>query len=103
MIGRSNLALKGDIMNKSDLIFALSKETGLPVNRAEEAVKTVFNGMADARGTKPTMVSRPRCNMAEPFHGAGLRNHYRSMPCGHKFKVFFYREAIDTFCSDRSS
>ena len=35
-------------MNKSDLIEALSKETGLPVRKAEEVVNTVFNSMADS-------------------------------------------------------
>jgi len=35
-------------MNKSDLIEALSKETGLPVVKAEEVVNTVFNSMADS-------------------------------------------------------
>ena len=41
-------------MNKSDLIEALSKETGLPVRKAEEVVNTVFNSMADslARGDR---------------------------------------------------
>ena len=35
-------------MNKSDLIEALSKETGLSLNRAEGVVSTVFNGMTNA-------------------------------------------------------
>ena len=35
-------------MNKSDLIEALSKETGLPVRKAEEVVNTVFNSMVDS-------------------------------------------------------
>jgi len=35
-------------MNKSDLIEALSKDTGLPKGKAEEVVKTVFNTMANA-------------------------------------------------------
>ena len=35
-------------MNKSDLIEALSRETGLALRKAEEVVNTVFNGMADA-------------------------------------------------------
>jgi len=33
-------------MNKSDLIEALSKDTGLPKGKAEEVVKTLFNTMA---------------------------------------------------------
>jgi integration host factor subunit beta len=35
-------------MNKSDLIEALSKDTGLTIRKAEQVVKTVFNGMAKA-------------------------------------------------------
>ena len=35
-------------MNKSDLIETLSKDTGLPIRKAEEVVKTVFNSMATA-------------------------------------------------------
>ena len=35
-------------MNKADLIEALSKDTGLPVSKAEEAVNTVFDQMAKA-------------------------------------------------------
>ena len=34
-------------MNKSDLIEALSKETGLPLTKAGEVVNIVFNGMED--------------------------------------------------------
>ncbi len=35
-------------MNKSDLTEALSRDTGLPIRKAEEVVKTVFNSMANA-------------------------------------------------------
>jgi len=35
-------------MNKSNLIEALTKDTGLPKGKAEEVVKTVFNTMANA-------------------------------------------------------
>jgi integration host factor subunit beta len=35
-------------MNKSDLMEALSKETGLPKVKSEEVVNTVFDQMADA-------------------------------------------------------
>ena len=34
-------------MNRLDLINALSKETGLTLNKADEVVRMVFNGMAD--------------------------------------------------------
>jgi integration host factor subunit beta len=39
---------RGEVMNKSDLIEALSKDTGLPIRKAEEVVKAVFNSMANA-------------------------------------------------------
>ncbi len=35
-------------MNKSELIDALSKETGLTVSKAEDIVNIVFNDMANA-------------------------------------------------------
>ncbi len=35
-------------MNRSDLIEALSKDIGLTIRKAEEVVKAVFNGMANA-------------------------------------------------------
>ena len=35
-------------MNKSDLTEALSRDTELPIRKAEEVVKTVFNSMANA-------------------------------------------------------
>ncbi len=35
-------------MNKSDLIETLSKDTGQTLNRAEEVVNSVFNGMENA-------------------------------------------------------
>ncbi len=35
-------------MNESDLIEALSRDAELPIGKAEEVVKTVFNTMANA-------------------------------------------------------
>ena len=35
-------------MNKSDLTDTLSKDTGLPIRKAEEVVRTLFNSMANA-------------------------------------------------------
>ena len=35
-------------MNKSDLIEALSKDTGIKTREAKDVVKTVFNNMANA-------------------------------------------------------
>ena len=39
---------KGEVMNRSNLIEALTKDTGLPKGKAEEVVKTVFNTMSNA-------------------------------------------------------
>jgi integration host factor subunit beta len=39
---------KGEVMDKTHLIQALSKDTELPIGKAEEVVKTVFNTMATA-------------------------------------------------------
>ncbi len=35
-------------MTKTDLIQALSKDTELPIRKAEEVVKAIFNSMANA-------------------------------------------------------
>jgi len=37
---------RGEVMNKSDLIEALSRDAELPIRKAEEVVRTVFNSMA---------------------------------------------------------
>jgi integration host factor subunit beta len=39
---------KGEVMDKSHLIAALSRDTGFPTRKAEEVVKAVFNSMANA-------------------------------------------------------
>jgi integration host factor subunit beta len=39
---------RAEVMYRSDLIEALSKDTGLTIGKAEEVVKTVFNSMANA-------------------------------------------------------
>jgi integration host factor subunit beta len=39
---------RGEVMNKADLTKALSKDTGLPIRKAEEVVKAVLNSMANA-------------------------------------------------------
>jgi integration host factor subunit beta len=41
-------ARRRQTMTKTDLIQALSKDTGLPIRKAEEVVKAVFNSMANA-------------------------------------------------------
>ncbi len=38
---------KGEVMDKTHLIEALSKDTGLTISKAEEVVKAVFNSMAN--------------------------------------------------------
>ena len=35
-------------MNKSDLMEVLSKDTGLPIRKAKQVVRTLFNSMANA-------------------------------------------------------
>ncbi len=35
-------------MTKTELIQALSKDTGLPIRKAEEVVRTLYNSMANA-------------------------------------------------------
>jgi len=39
---------KKEVMKNSDLIEALSKDTQLPIRKAEEVVKMVFDSMANA-------------------------------------------------------
>jgi nucleoid DNA-binding protein len=38
---------KGELVNRSDLTEALSKDTGLTIVKAEEVVRTVFNSVAN--------------------------------------------------------
>ncbi len=38
---------KGEVMDKTHLIQALSKDTGLTIRKAEEVVKAVFNSIAN--------------------------------------------------------
>ncbi len=45
-------------MNRSDLIVALSKDTGLKIRKAEEVVKAVFSGMANALADGDRLVIR---------------------------------------------
>ena len=39
---------KGEVMDKSHLIAALNRDTGLTIRKTEEVVKAVFNSMANA-------------------------------------------------------
>ena len=39
---------KAEVMDKSHLIAALSKDTGLTIRKAKQVVRTVFNSMANA-------------------------------------------------------
>ena len=50
-------------MNKSDLVEALSKETGLTLTKAEEVVNTAFNGMANALADGDRVEIRGFCSM----------------------------------------
>jgi len=50
-------------MNKSDLIEALSKDTGITINKAEEVVKTVFNSMTNALVVGDRVEIRGFCSM----------------------------------------
>jgi integration host factor subunit beta len=39
---------KGEVMDKTHLIEALSKDTGLTIRKAKEVVRTLFSSMANA-------------------------------------------------------
>ena len=48
MLNLVHYEFKKEAMKKSDLTEALSKDTGLPIRKAEEVVKMLFNSMANA-------------------------------------------------------
>ena len=50
-------------MNRSDLIIALSKETGITLKKAEEVVNMVFNGMTNALVKGDRVEIRGFCSM----------------------------------------
>ena len=57
-------------MTKTELIAALSKDTGLTIRKAEEVVKTVFNTMATAL-TKGDRVEIRGCGSFKVKHHDG--------------------------------
>ena len=50
-------------MNRLDLIEALSKETGLPLSKAENVVKRVFTSMTEALADGDRVEIRGFCSM----------------------------------------
>jgi integration host factor subunit beta len=62
-------------MNKSELIAALSKKTGLTFNKAEEVVITVFNSMANAMADGDRVEIRGFCSFyVKQYNGYTGRN-----------------------------
>ena len=62
-------------MNRLDLIEALSKETGLPLSKAEQVVRTVFNSMANALANGDRVEIRGFCSMfVKQYKGYTGRN-----------------------------
>jgi integration host factor subunit beta len=62
-------------MNKSDLIEALSKKTGLTCNKAEEVVTTVFNRMANTIADGDRVEIRGFCSFyVRQYNGYTGRN-----------------------------
>jgi len=59
----TKLNFEGETMNKSDLVEALSKETGLTLTKAEEVVNTAFYGMANALADGDRVEIRGFCSM----------------------------------------
>ena len=95
---------KAVAMNKSDLIETLSKDTGLPIRKAEEVVKTVFNSMATAltnndrveiRGFGTFKVKHyDGCTGRNPQTGESIKVKSKKLPffkCGKELK-----EMVDT-------
>jgi integration host factor subunit beta len=66
---------KGGNMNKSGLIEALSKDTGLPSGKAEEVVKVFFDEMANALVSGDRVEVRGLCSMfVKQYDGYTGRN-----------------------------
>ncbi len=62
-------------MTKTELIEALSKETGFPITKAEEVVNTVFNSMATALADGDRVEVRRFCSFfVKPHKGYKGRN-----------------------------
>ena len=92
-------------MNKSDLIEALSKDTGLTLTKAEEVVNTVFNNMANALAKGDRVEIRGFCSMfVKQYKGYTSRNPKTGKPIEVKPKKlpFFkcgkeLKERVDTY------
>lgn len=54
---------RGEIVNKSDLIEAMSKDTGLTLTKAEQVVNTVSSVMANALAKGDRVEIRSFCLM----------------------------------------
>jgi integration host factor subunit beta len=66
---------KGGNMNKSTLIEALSKDTGLPLGKAEEVVKVFFDEMTNALKSGNRVEVRGLCSMfVKQYDGYTGRN-----------------------------
>ena len=67
--------LKGQGMNKTDLIEALSKDAELPIRKVEEVVKMVFNSMANVLAEGDRVEIRGFCSMfVKHYKGHSARN-----------------------------
>ena len=98
-------------MNKSDLIEVLSKDTGLPIRKAEEVVKAVFNSMANAltnndrveiRGLGSFKVKKYKgYSSRNPKTGKPIKVKPKKLPffkCGRELK-----EMVDTYRKGKRS
>jgi integration host factor subunit beta len=66
---------KGGNMNKSGLIEALSKDTGLPIGKAEEVVKVFFDEMTNTLVSDDRVEVRGLCSMfVKQYEGYTGRN-----------------------------
>ena len=91
-------------MNKSDLIEALSRDAGLPISKAREVVKTVFNTTANALADGDRVEIRGLCSFfVKRYKGYKGRNPKTGKPIKVKPKKlpFFkcskeLKERVDT-------
>ena len=92
-------------MTKSELIEALSKETGFPITKAEEVVYTVFGSMATALADGDRVEIRGVCSFfLKPYKGYTGRNPKTGKPIKVKAKKlpFFkcgkeLKERVDSY------
>ncbi len=92
-------------MDKSHLIAALSRDTGLTIRMAEEVVKAVFNSMANALANNDRVEIRGLCSFfvkqhkgytgKNPKTGKPIKVKAKKLPffkCGKELK-----EMVDTY------